>query len=214
MKYSILLLTMLFTMPLLSAEDIKYTVSGIWQDRYGDEKLDIYQSDYGLEVRKKGLFRKTRTFQEFEYNYFSDSDGNSIEFLSSTKLLWKNRNNRTAKTFYAEGYTPYDNRSQYGYDRYDSRSNYNSGYNRQSQRGGRYNGAWVCSAGKRNISIRGYNNGFKVKHWNNNRWDTYRRDPNNSRVFRSSYGDRYIYKNNNLVWYGRNGCDTIRFRRR
>lgn len=224
MKQLIIVITVCISLPLLGNDGyLRSNLNGTWKDRYHDDKIEIRDTRYGLEVRKKGLFRKTRTFEEIDYNRYADYDGNIIEVLSSNRLVWKNRKNRSYKTFYRNGYS----NSRYGNtinnrnrnNRYNNGSRYNDGNRRGQNRydrgriGNGFNGRWSCSEGRRNIFIETQGNGFRARKVNSDRWYTYEQDPYESNVYRSNNGEKYIYRDNSLIWYGKNGCDTIRFGR-
>ena len=109
MKQLIIMLSFFIAAPVFAKSDYRYSqYEGVWQDRYND-KIEIRNGQYGLEVRKKGLFRKTRTFKEVSYNQFADYDGNVIEVLSNNKIVLKNSYNQNYQTFYRGNYSNYNN---------------------------------------------------------------------------------------------------------
>jgi len=222
MKNLIIALAAIITVPLFGNDGfLRTNLNGTWKDRYHDDKLEIRDTRYGLEVRKKGIFRKKRTFEQIDYNRYVDYDGKMIEVLSSNRLVWKNRKNRQYKTFYRNGYidSRYRNNYRNGNSRYNNGSRYNDNYRNDRNhydRGSRaygFNGRWSCSEGRRNIFIEPRGNGFRVRKVDSDRWHNYERDPYESNVYRSNSGEKYIYKDDSLIWYGSNGCDTIRFGR-
>lgn len=235
MKHFIFTLTMLFALPLLSNNIDNYSssLSGTWIDRYDDEKIEIREYGSRIEVKRRGLFRKTRTFYRVGPNRYSDYDNDQIEIQSSSKLIWKNRKNRQYKSYYRASYNRdrYSDRyNNYGNRRYEDYNNRrNPGYENRGQSNrrdndryygnnsfsrDRFDGSWTCPAGRRNISIQAYGNGFKVKRWDSDRWYTFERDPYENNVYRCENGERYIYRDNDMIWYGSNGRDNIRFSRK
>jgi hypothetical protein len=215
-----LILVMLFagTSLYATSSDSYYRIEGIWTDRYHDQRLEIRNGYDGIEVRKKGLFRKTRRFYQVRHNHFSDNNGNTIKIVSSSKLVWKNRRNRTHEVFYRP-----NNRNRYG-NQYDNRysRNRNLGHrNNQNNRNYRtgnlnnnYYGSWYSFDGNRNIVLESHGSGFKVKRRGGNGWKFYERDRYESNVFRSSLGDSYYFKDDYMIWNGKDGYQSIRFRRR
>lgn len=231
MKQAFITLGLLLALPLLlTAGDIRSNLDGVWIDRYDDDKLEVRDKRYGLEVKKRGLFRKKRIFREVDYNRYADQDGNVIEVLSNNRLVWKNRNNRSYKTFYRNGYynSSYDRgrydsnngRDRYNNSRYDDRyggsryDNRNENYGQdRNQRSGRFDGRWRCADNRRNIFIESRGNGFRARKVSSDQWYDYTQDPYESNVYRCQNGEKYIFKDDSLIWYGRNGCDSVRFRR-
>jgi len=223
MKHLLFILSLAIALPLYANSDFRKSyLDGVWKDRYHHDRIEIQDKRKGLEVKRKGLFRKKRLFKEVSYNRFVDYDGNIIEVLSENKIVWKNRRNRMYKSFYKHGYAHYDNyRNRYD-DRFDRRFNQDRGrygdnrryierYDRRNRRG--IEGRWRCADNKRDILIESVGNGFRVRHFSNDRWDLFNRDPYESNVYRSNNGEKYLYKDNSLTWYGRNACDIVRFGR-
>ncbi len=215
MRHLKLILAILFAVTSLSATgtDSKYNIAGVWTDRYHDQRIEIKHGYDGIEVRKRGLFRKTRRFYKVGYNEFSDNNGNIIKIVSSSKLVWKNNRNRSYDVFYR-----YNDRNYYG-NNYQNRnqsygqSRYDRNYRNRSDNYNHY-GSWYNCDGNGHVTLERYGDGFKIKQQGRDRWITYSRDKYEPHVYVSSYGDSYIFKDDYLVWTDKNGYDTTRFRRR
>jgi len=130
MKQVIIMMSFFIAAPIFANSDYRYSqFDGIWKDRY-NEKIEIRNGQYGLEVKKKGLFRKTRTFEEVSYNTFEDYDGNIIEIISNNQIVLKNRYNRNYQTFYRGRYLNNNNvRRQYNNRSYGVGIGIGRGYN-------------------------------------------------------------------------------------
>lgn len=228
MKHLIIMFCLVMAAPIFANSDYRRSnLDGVWKDRYDDDKIEIRDKRYGLEVRKKGLFRKKRLFEEVDYNRYADRDGNIIEVLSNNQIVWKNRRSRSYKTFYKNGYYNFNgnrrgyndrrNQSRYNNDRrYDNNRRYSDGYNDsryQRQNQGQFDGRWRCANNRKNIFIETRGDGFRVRRSDNDRWYDYNRDPYESNVYRGKNGEKYVYKDNSLIWYGSNSCDILRFGR-
>lgn len=232
MRHVLLMLCLVIAAPLVThADDKRSNLDGVWRDRYDDDKIEIRDKRYGLEVKKKGLFRQKRIFTEVDYNRYADRDGNVIEILSNNRIVWKNRRNRSYVIFYKNGSYNYGNNRNGNYNRndqrrYDNRRRNDNRYNnnrynnnrynddrsrRQNQ--GRFDGRWRCADDRRNIFIEARGDGFRVRKADSDRWYVYNRDPYESNVYRGNNGKKYIYKDDSLIWYGRKACDSLRFGR-
>lgn len=213
---------MLFAVTTLSAasNDSHYRIAGVWTDRYQDQRLEINNGYNGIEVRKRGLFRKTRKFYKVGYNEFSDSNGNVIKIVSSSKLVWKNRRNRSYEVFYRYKGNSYNYNSyqdNYRRNRYSSQtygnSHYGRNYNTDYTPNSNY-GSWYSYDGNRSINLERFGDGFRVRNQNRNEWIIYERDRYEANSYTSSYGDSYVFKDDYLIWNGKNGYQTTRYRRR
>ena len=130
---AILILSILASVPftLANAYDKPYTISslsGVWENAYRDCSVEI--KDYGdaMRVKRQQLFRKWKDFRQVDYNVFSDNDGNIIEIINNSTIIWIERGKRNGEQFFKVGRygntfnVIRNNNQRYNQRRYDSRS--------------------------------------------------------------------------------------------
>jgi len=222
--FALLVLTPLF----ITASPDRYSeLYGVWEDYSSGVSLRIKPAKRnGLLVKRLDRSRNSRwrRYDRIGRRTFDDCDGNRLR-ITRDGLIWNRRNGRRSVYLDRPERRFRDDTFRRENDRFRRGGNYcpppNRGYSRSSNWDRSYDlsGRWYCSVHDLNIDISYYDDGIRVRRYNDRReryedWYEYRRDRKNSNRYLGRNDRYYEWDDGELTFYDEREGRKIRFSRR
>ncbi len=216
--FALLVLTPLFT---FSANDRNNEVYGLWEDYRTGLSIQIKPGKRrSIMVKRIDGRHRARwvKYDRLRRGHYDDCDGNSIR-LTRRGLKWSKKYGR--RTFYLE--RSYQDHNRRGYNRRERDYNYGRDYGnrRGTNRYDSYDlsGNWHCDVHNVDIDISYYNDGIRVRRYNNRRrgyddWYNYKRDVKNRNRYFGADSKYYEIHGDQITFHDSRRGKKLKFKKK